>query len=345
MKGKTRDSLPGLLRIRDYDAHYEHGKSRSVRKKSYSCRPIKCGPKKRRIISLRNGEKIWGAWQSLLDVIEGFEAPRQGYLTTNGRTDGEPLTYTDLVKETDYSRATLVAMIELMVSPGLRFLEFAEPGRNRDGDGTEPGRDEDGAGTPHKVKESREGKRRVVLTRSPSPVGTQSISDHEPLFADDPGIAIYQSIASKHAPEKIQQSHIKIPCDPYSLAFWQCVVSSWCAASGGRGNFSPQNVQGMMEWFKAGSIPGQVAHVTKPAMDRLPADRQAAAYCTPNDYAQKIHVLADVGLDEARVFEEIGVYRFEHLWRRPPEGEWQYQGWSPSPPTAKGQDETEDETA
>ena len=90
-----------LYRIPQWEQMFESAKSRTFHRKSQSYMPNKCGLGYKRIVRLPDGPAIFGCWCATIQALSRQDCPRLGYLTDNGRKDGNHWTADDLSLHTE----------------------------------------------------------------------------------------------------------------------------------------------------------------------------------------------------------------------------------------------------
>ena len=111
-----------LYRVKDWQESFEGAKSKNYKNKSSCQMPCKHGLGFRRLVMRDDGAAYFGAWCAMIQVLSRQDSPRDGYLTDNGRHDGEPLTPEDLEVLTGIKSAVFSGMLSACSSKGIRWL-------------------------------------------------------------------------------------------------------------------------------------------------------------------------------------------------------------------------------
>ena len=85
-----------MYQIIGWDDNFEGAKSRTYKHKTTCQMPTKHGLGYRRLIGMKDGAAMFGAWCVLIQVLSRHDKPRQGYCTDTGRIDGKAYTPADL---------------------------------------------------------------------------------------------------------------------------------------------------------------------------------------------------------------------------------------------------------
>lgn len=113
-----------ILRIKEWDAHFENSKSRTIKKVTWCPIPNKQdGLSYSRLMAHQNGASIYGVWIAIILICSKHEAVRQGYLTDTGRVDGVPLIPSDIALMSKIPEPIIIEAIEVLKSKGIGWLE------------------------------------------------------------------------------------------------------------------------------------------------------------------------------------------------------------------------------
>lgn len=87
-----------LYKIKEWNYHYENSRSRSIAHCNWTPIPNKQDGLgyKRLVATHGNGPAHYGIWMAIVLLVSKQRSPREGYLTHNGKIDGEPLTPADI---------------------------------------------------------------------------------------------------------------------------------------------------------------------------------------------------------------------------------------------------------
>lgn len=90
-----------------------------------------------------------------------------------------------------------------------------------------------------------------VPDRAPDPLGDDERADSEPIH---PAIVRFVSVTGRKVPNEAWAQRIEhaIGPDPPSMARWTRVINAWVGLG-----WNPGNVQGMLEYYERGEIPGK----------------------------------------------------------------------------------------
>src|SRR5690349_10732451 len=82
---------PQIYQVLEWDAHFENFKSRSVQHCSFVCVPNQQhGAGVTYILSQPDGIEIYGVWNLIIGACSQHAAPRDGWLTNDGKPTGTP---------------------------------------------------------------------------------------------------------------------------------------------------------------------------------------------------------------------------------------------------------------
>lgn len=109
--------MPDVLRIRDWDEHYERSDTRKCRRAQWVPVPNKWDGKGfKRLMRHRNREALFGAWILILEVAS--RCPTRGLLVD---ADG-PLTAKDIADKTDSRESIIAEAIEVLSAPAVGWI-------------------------------------------------------------------------------------------------------------------------------------------------------------------------------------------------------------------------------
>lgn len=111
------------LRVKDWDARFESSRSREYKLKGQTYMPNKQGLGYNRIMHLKDGCAIYGAWCAMINLLSRMEKPRMGYLTDNSRSDGIQFSAKDISNLTLAPLHFIEKMLELCRSQHIGWLE------------------------------------------------------------------------------------------------------------------------------------------------------------------------------------------------------------------------------
>lgn len=121
-------TTPIAYRIRDWNVHFENNKSRERDACSWCPIPNKQdGLGYGRLISMKNGVAMYGAFVAVTLAASKQDRPRDGYLTDSGRADGIPLTAADLAIMTKVPKSIINRMLVAVTSEGIGWVETYTP--------------------------------------------------------------------------------------------------------------------------------------------------------------------------------------------------------------------------
>jgi hypothetical protein len=113
-------------RIKDWDTRFESFKSKTYKCKTQSYIPNKVGLGYVRIMREHDGAAIYGAWCATVALLSRMEAPRHGYLTDNGRSNGSAHDSKSLGMLTMIHQDIIQRMMILCSSKDIGWLEVMD---------------------------------------------------------------------------------------------------------------------------------------------------------------------------------------------------------------------------
>lgn len=113
-----------VLRVKDWNDRFESAKSRTYGIKSQTYMPNKQGLGYIRILRHPNGPAIYGAWCAMVNLLSRQHAPRHGYLTDTGRSDGRAWTAEDIADLTLFPVELARLMVAFLSSYPIGWLEL-----------------------------------------------------------------------------------------------------------------------------------------------------------------------------------------------------------------------------
>jgi uncharacterized phage protein (TIGR02220 family) len=116
-----------VYRIKDWNIHFENNKSREIDACSFVCLPNKQhGMGFRRIMAEKDGATIYGIWICIVAACSQQKAPRQGWLTEDGRRSSPPWDYADIALKIGRSAEEIERCLSVVASPRVGWMEKLE---------------------------------------------------------------------------------------------------------------------------------------------------------------------------------------------------------------------------
>ena len=112
-----------VYQIRDWNDNFESAKSRTYDNCSKIVMPNKHGLGYRRLMQMKDGPAVFGAWCSVCQLLSRHGKPRRGYLTDTGRIDGVPYTPDDLSIMTFIPKPTIERMLSVCSNGTVSWLK------------------------------------------------------------------------------------------------------------------------------------------------------------------------------------------------------------------------------
>lgn len=120
---KAATASRNVLRVINWNEHFEGAKSMTYNNKTSCSMPTKHGLGYRRLIRSKNGPAMFGAWCALIQILSRHPKPRSGYLTDDGTADGKPYTAEDLELLTDIPAKIYTELLNLCASEGVHWVD------------------------------------------------------------------------------------------------------------------------------------------------------------------------------------------------------------------------------
>jgi uncharacterized phage protein (TIGR02220 family) len=122
-----------LYQVKDWDGNFENNKSREREDCSFVCVPNShSGLGFSRIMAEKDGAAVYGVFQLIIGACSRQRKPREGWLTENGKRDGEPWTPEDLAVQFRRPVEEIVRALEVLTSPKVGWIVSAKSnGRTR----------------------------------------------------------------------------------------------------------------------------------------------------------------------------------------------------------------------
>lgn len=118
-----------LYRIKDWAKLFENNRTRELKKLDWVPTPNKHdGDGYTMLLSMKNGEAMFGAWNAVLQVASRCEI--RGTLLRNGRT---PHNASSLSRITRFSESTIQSMLEACASKDIGWIEIEEDEKSQAG--------------------------------------------------------------------------------------------------------------------------------------------------------------------------------------------------------------------
>lgn len=113
--------------IKDWNRHFENNKSREIDRCSFVCLPNKQhGMGFRRIMAELDGATIYGIWVCIVAACSQQEAPRQGWLTEDGRKTGHAWGASDIALKIGRPTNEIERCLSVVTSPRIGWLAALE---------------------------------------------------------------------------------------------------------------------------------------------------------------------------------------------------------------------------
>lgn len=111
-----------MKQVVNWNGFFEGAKSKTYNNKTSCQMPTKHGLGYRRLINMQNGAALFGAWCSLVQLLSRHPKPRNGYISNDGTSGGDPLTPKDLQMLTDIKYEIYEAMINACESKEIGWI-------------------------------------------------------------------------------------------------------------------------------------------------------------------------------------------------------------------------------
>lgn len=114
-------------RIRDWDKNFETHRSRDLEYVRWLSVPNKQhGMGFTRIMAEEDGAAIFGIWYLIIEACSQARAPRQGWLTDDGRADGTPWTIDDMAVKWRRKVGEIARALDVLCSPKVGWMETVD---------------------------------------------------------------------------------------------------------------------------------------------------------------------------------------------------------------------------
>lgn len=111
-----------VYRVAKWSECFENKKSQTYKNKAVHTMPLKFGLGFHRLMQMPDAAEIYGAWV-IMTMLLAKQHPRDGWLTNNGKKDGEPLSPQDLSVLTNASASSFEKMLSACSAKEIGWLE------------------------------------------------------------------------------------------------------------------------------------------------------------------------------------------------------------------------------
>jgi len=100
-----------VLQVKAWKEFFESAKSQTFKARTQLYIPNKHGLGYRRLVQMKNGEAMFGAWIAMCQVLSRHAPDRNGWITEDGREDSKPLSASDIAIMTGFTERTVSGML------------------------------------------------------------------------------------------------------------------------------------------------------------------------------------------------------------------------------------------
>lgn len=112
-----------VYRVAKWSECFENKKSQTYKNKAVHTMPLKFGLGFHRLMQMADAAEIYGAWV-IMTMLLAKQHPRDGWVTNNGKKDGEPLSAQDLAVLTNASASSFEKMLSACSAKEIGWLEL-----------------------------------------------------------------------------------------------------------------------------------------------------------------------------------------------------------------------------